>query len=350
MSRMNLTMDSFVARAVPLSVKSRLWFGGWTNQFGWAWLAFSSIFVWAFTLSFGGLRNPTLPKGPTATVDGVVAAVDKTNTTINGSRVMAYKFEYRAEDGQPRTAVHHGYAGRYELKQVVPVQYSIASPEVAVIKGACDDFGSAMTWILLLIAIFPAVGVGFVVVGLVKGLRGMSLLRRGKLTYGELVDVSATNVKINNSTVYKYTFEFAADGQVFRAAGRSHRTGVFEGEDGVPESCISQLATARQADGRKQPPAVSRNERVERMRRQADLAHAGRDRDAQADPIFEPLMYDPQNPERAVMLDDLPGGPRLDTTGQIRPAGLAALPTLILPLITLAGNAAALFILLSRGS
>jgi hypothetical protein len=102
-------------------------------------------------------------------------------------------------------------------------------------------------------------------------------------------------VKENGRTVYKLTFEF---------------------ETGEGESCT----------------ATARTNAPEKFREQG-----------------EPLVYDPENPVRAVMLDNLPGTPHIGEDGHVycrQPA--RALLSLVVPLATILGHGAYVWRILSR--
>jgi hypothetical protein len=59
----------------------------------------------------------------------------------------------------------------------------------------------------------------------------------------------------------------------------------------------------------------------------------------------EPLLYDPLLPSYAVMLDDLPGSPRIDDAGNIKcKSPAAAILLLIIPLATLLGHGTYLYL------
>ncbi|MBI2363158.1 MAG: hypothetical protein HYV15_07225, partial [Elusimicrobia bacterium] len=96
----------------------------------------------------------------------------------------------------------------------------------------------------------------------------------------------ATNTRINNSTVWELSFEFtAASGRTAVAKARTHE----------PEALLDQK--------------------------------------------LEPLVYDPLDPPNAVLLDDLPGRPRLDQDSVTRTDGLLSAPLLFgLPALTVLGH------------
>jgi hypothetical protein len=140
------------------------------------------------------------------------------------------------------------------------------------------------------VVIFPLVGLVFVLIGLRGGRRAAHLLANGKLTTGTLKSKVATNTRVNNQTVYKLTFEFQAE------------------EGGTYETVVRTHVVHRLVD---EPQ--------------------------------ERLLYDPFFPARAVLLDNLPGSPRIDPTGQLRASATAPLYVL-LPAISLFGHGAYAFL------
>lgn len=61
------------------------------------------------------------------------------------------------------------------------------------------------------------------------------------------------------------------------------------------------------------------------------------------DDAEEPLVYDPADPSSAVLLDELPGRPRLDVDSVTQTEG-SVLPLLVLPTVTVLGHTAWLLI------
>jgi hypothetical protein len=117
---------------------------------------------------------------------------------------------------------------------------------------------------LVLVVLFPLVGLVLALRGIPRGLRRIRLLRSGRPALGRLVDRRATNVTINDEPVIALTFEFTTeDGATARVVERTHRPQLLEDDE------------------------------------------------------EEPLLYDPQWPERAALLDHLPGAPRVDGRGRL---------------------------------
>ena len=184
------------SREVPLAATLQFLFGGFYNQFGWAWTGFSSIHVRLFL--FQGLGNGT--------------------------------FE----------------------------------------------------WPMLLILLFPAIGLTMMTVGVRKGLRGLRLLTHGIPAQGRFVGQTATNVHINDTPVMAMTVEFkTVDGRTARCVAKTHDTRALR------------------------------------------------------DDAEEPLVYDPEDPSVAVLLDDLPGRPRIPEDGVVRSLDGKVWHLLFVPVATL---------------
>ena len=128
--------------------------------------------------------------------------------------------------------------------------------------------------------------------GIRRGLRASRLLRFGEQTTGRLKSKTATNTKVNNQRVYKLVFDFkGCDGATYEATAKTHRPEKLEDE-----------------------------------------------RD-------EPLLYDPMYPSRAVMLDALPGSPRIDQTGSMRAGSpLSVVACLLIPAAALIGHAVFIYL------
>jgi len=313
-------------REVPLLVRLRLMFGGFNNQFGWTFFGFGMIFVWVFTI--GMLVPGFLPLGnATATVTEIepmregpeAADGDTYHLTVN-------------RRGQQYTATTQSAVGLYCKGQELHANFDPRHPDqIEILDNPTSDMGP-VRWIGLMPMIFPTVGICFIVAGVRKGLQGMRLLAVGRQTIGELIAVEPTNVRVNDMPVYKYTFEYVADGRLFTVSAKTHVWKNFAGEDVDPVE-VKPLKEAR-----------------------AKAAESGRPRNRPRSGIgpsfdpetYEPLVYDPGDPARAVMLDELPGGPRLASRGEVAGGNpLLALGCLIIPGVSVVGHGYVLLRLLS---
>jgi hypothetical protein len=266
-------------RYVPLGVRLKVLLGGFLNQFGWFFLGFGLIFVWGFTLE-ADLTSWYVFRGELARAEGTVIESKETNMRVNETQVYEHKYSFIGADGLEYRGASYETGGSLRNGQKVTIEYKQDNPETSRIKGMRRGIIGLFG---LMPIIFPAIGLCFIIAGIRKGVKACHLLRDGEQTTGKLKSKNRTGAKVNNQPVYKLTFEFAAsDGTSHQAVAKSHRPEVLEDEE------------------------------------------------------HEPLLYDPSRPEYAVMLDDLPGNPRIDSTGGIHAgSAVGALLVLVIPAVTL---------------
>jgi hypothetical protein len=257
-----MTYFSLPSRQVPWLVRGQVLFGGVFNQIGWLFLGFSLIFVWVFAIGafsemfFMVIRAQTAP--------GAITDIRSTNASENDTPIYAnhYIFRVEAEEKEYR-GISYTTGNLFTVGQAVTVEYMGYNPNRSRIQGArSSQFGA---WVACLIGIFPLVGLGFVFFGLKQGIKANRLLAHGQVAAGKLVAKERTNAKVNRKRVYKLTFEFTADdGQRYQTVAHSHRSEYLEDE------------------------------------------------------ATEQILYHPPNPRDAVLVDNLPGSPRVDELGQIQ--------------------------------
>jgi hypothetical protein len=276
-------------RQVPMFVRCRLLFGGFANQFGWLFFGFGLIFFWAFAGN-ADLTSPLYFRGEVETVTGRALHSEETGASEGGSKnrrgtpiyANHYSFVY---DGVEYEGVSYSTGNYFSNGDTVTIEYPKGNPRVSRVQGMRRAlFGP---WVIFVV-IFPAVGLCFILVGLKNGIKANRLLANGKLGLGKLKSKEPTNTRINNQTVYKYTFEFADElGRSCQVVSRTHIGGVLEDEQ------------------------------------------------------EERLLYDPYNPSYAVMMDSLPASPAIDGTGNIVDISpMRALLVLIIPGISIIGHGA----------
>ena len=168
----------------------------------------------------------------------------------------------------------------------VDVEYDEKDPQRSRIAGMRRaQFGPFVSFV----AIFALIGFGIVYFATRSGFRRNHVLSHGMLTTGKLVAKERTNMTVNKRPVWKLTFEFTGrDGRVHEAAAHSTDTARLEDE--------SQ----------------------------------------------EALLYDPDDPSRAYVLDEAPARPEFDYTGELKPKPAKAVFALILPTLVIGGNLFAL--------
>ena len=248
---------------------------------GFAVLGFGMIFVFTFAanadLSFMTMR------GELQRATGRVTRVEPTGASENKTPVIASHYQYSVA-GRPFEGVAYATGQSRTVGETVEVEFTPADPEVSRIPGMRRGmFGP----FVLFVAIFPLIGLAVVLAGLSSGRKRNHLLQYGLVSNGTLKDKYPTNVRVNNAPVWALVFEFAArDGRRYEATARTTNTARLEDE--------------------KQ----------------------------------EPLLYDPDDPSVAYVLDEAPARPQTDDRGEFigRPS---AYLRLILPLIVFTAIAVA---------
>lgn len=211
-----------VQRAVPFTLRLQALFGGFANQFGWLFFGFGLIFFWGFALKSEAF---TLWKfiGPLEKAQGTVISVEKTGASEGGGE---------GEEGTPIYAIAYVFTpegvsvpiqGISYVTGFAPVtggpatiEYKAARPQFSRIQGMRS---ALFDWPAMIAAIFPAVGLGFIIFGLLKGMRAVTVMRCGLTAMGTLVGVEATNVEENHRKVYRMIFRFCSEsGQRYTAS------------------------------------------------------------------------------------------------------------------------------------
>ncbi|MCB9539372.1 MAG: DUF3592 domain-containing protein [Myxococcales bacterium] len=263
-------------RNVPISLRIRLRLGGPLGIIGWSLLAFGGVFVVVFgalSESYDLAFAEHLP-----TVSGEALGWRETSTQVNDQPVVETGFVYEV-DGARYEGASYATAHGLSAGDPVTVEYLPGDPSRARIVGMRD---ATMPWWVTLICLpFPLIGLGFAFANLVRGGRTVRLLSEGRATGGRLVDSRQTNTRINNRYVVAMTFEFEDE------RGRTHRV-----------------------EARTTEPSQLRDE------------------------ALEPLLYDPARPDRAVLIDSLPGLLRPTQQGHwAGPGAGAAVGALVAPAI-----------------
>ncbi|HEX8170812.1 MAG TPA: DUF3592 domain-containing protein [Thermoanaerobaculia bacterium] len=270
-------------RRVPLSL-SVLYVCNFLAVFGWLFLGMGML----GTMLFVGHADLGLASLRAHTV-GRVTAVEKTNASEDDRPVKANHYEFSVA-GRPFQGTSFSTGEQVSPGDEVTVEYDDANPSASRILGMRRaHFGRGVLFVLL----FPIIGAFFVLGGTRSGLRRARLLRDGVVTTGRLLSRHPTNVRINDQPVWELTFEFTArDGRKCEAKARTTDPSRLEDE------------------------------------------------------AQEPLLYDPNDPSCAYVLDELPQRPEVEMNGEFRGRPLAALLASIIPLIAIGANAVAAYVMM----
>jgi hypothetical protein len=245
-------------RPVPAGLVLRIAFGGVGNVIGWGVFGFGMIFFLAMGLDTN-LFTFYHFLGDLEKVPGRVIRCEDTHVEINERTIVKWKYTFEHQ-GQPY--IGNSYAPEQEVPEGTPVtvEFAPGSPEYSRIEGLSEAIGS--WWLTLLLLLFPGFGLALLGYNWVQVPKNLWLLRHGILAQGFYKDKQPTNVTVNDRREYK-------DG-----AGAQH-------------SAFAKSHTLTEL----------------------------------TDEPSKPLLYDPNQPDRAVLLAALPGQPNLGDDGHWQSSG-----------------------------
>lgn len=217
---------------MPTSLRLRVLLGGILPTIGFAILAVFGSMASAFVV-----RSELMTVGHFAaelrTTNGVVTTVESLPIRSFDRRVHRIAFRYEV-DRREFTGSAYDDDTKLRPGTEVIVEHVATAPELARIQGTrTAPFSSLVAFVL----VFPIVGIGLVIGGLIANRRRVQLLRDGDSAWGVLTGREATSTKVDNQRVYSLEFTFVdAAGERRVAHERSHRQRWF---DGTPRATCS---------------------------------------------------------------------------------------------------------------
>jgi hypothetical protein len=262
-----------VPRRVPTRLTAQLLFGGKLSGVSWLCLgiglAFSSLFVSSSELSTWNAFGGKVVREPAEVID-----VYETNSAENDDAIYGTRFSY-THAGKSYEGVSFSTSRPHGPGAKVEVEVDAKKPEIARIQGMrLKPFGVGVAFVL----VFPLLGAVGAFWGLYHGAKGHYLLSHGEYVLGELVECRETSFEVNDEPVWALCFSY------HDASGAEH-----------------------------------------------ELRVKTTDPDALTDESSEPLLYLPNRPKFACLLDDLPGMPRFDSDGELVSVQGAGYRTLVWP-------------------
>jgi hypothetical protein len=270
-----------INRFIPVTTKWGVLFGGFMNQFGWAFFGFGLIFFWIFAM------NADLSflhfSGEIITVEGKVTNSSKTGASVNEIPVYEVHYTFGNGDADAYNGISYSTGRALQSGETVSIEYPEGKPRYSRIKGMRRQlFGP----VILFVLIFPVIGLVFIFYGMKKSLQAIRLLQYGRLAKGTLISKVPTRTSINNQIVYNVMFRFTDHlGREWDVSAKTHLPHLLEDE------------------------------------------------------AEERLLYFPANPKNAVMLDSLPSAGLINDDDRIKELPLKpSLARLIIPLVTIVGH------------
>jgi hypothetical protein len=246
-------------RSIPLPIVLQIAFNNVLSMIGWIFFGVGMILFLLIGLD-SNLFTFHRFMGELEKVEGKVLKTSYTDWSIDEESVVRwiYTFDYQ---GKKYLGTSYAVDMTALPDQSVIVEFAANSPEYSRIEG----FNEALIpwWITIIVMIFPMLGLLFIYLSVRHLPKTIGLLRSGTLAYASYVDKESTDMIVNNMPVYKLRFQFEDDrGNTHYAFAQSH--------------LIDDLTDNPQ----------------------------------------KAVIYHPQEPEKALLLDELPGRPYLNEEGR----------------------------------
>lgn len=246
------------ARPLAAGIRRALFFSAPLAWIGVIFTLFGCVMLAVFA-SASDFRSAFVFSDSDPRTTGELIARHATHSSANKRRIHEYVYHYQVDgrryEGRSFDTDNGAAAGA-----AVTVQYAARDPASSRLEGmGLAPFGMHVA---LLVAVFPAIGLGMLYFAVRRYRKYSYLVQHGVLTTGKVVRKEPTNTKINQQTVYRVFFQYKSGDGVLR------------------EAWVSTHQTDRLGDERQ-----------------------------------EPLVYDPERPDEAVLLDAMPPRIRQLLTG-----------------------------------
>jgi hypothetical protein len=280
MSRANFERLGPPPRHLPAALRLRTLCGSSLALSGWFVLALSTPFFWGFAMNADVLW-PLLFRTGVTRVEGRVLEVAETGASANNVSIYSVAYAYRDAAGVERSGRSYS-SGQPRLGAPAAVEYLSLWPQWSRIEGLRRGmFGPGA----LVVLAFPGIGVALVGIALRSGRKTLRLLAHGQIAQAQFVSDEATNLRIDDRPVVGLNFEFTAS-------------------DGQRHSLHHSTSQ----------PAALRDERR------------------------ESVLYDPEAPDDALLVDQLPDAVAASEQGELVAQGRGGLWAGLIPFLTLLMN------------
>lgn len=218
-------LATFLASPVPRRVPARIAAAAKRQDAGavlfWIGLLFG-VFGACFAPLFfpwGFWNDGRLASAEALTGEGRIVSAEPTQLKINGTKVWAYRFEYRGSgDDRLRNGESFTTGRKWQAGEAVRVRYLVGE-EVACPEGArTTRAGGAAAFVL----VFPATGLALGGFGWRARRRVLATLTHGRLTEAKVVGVTPTLVRVNGKPVFKVHLQELSRGAAAALVARCH--------------------------------------------------------------------------------------------------------------------------------
>ena len=233
-----------IVRRVPFFIKIQMFFNNvvWFIGFFFFVIGGGALLVFGQFVDFSSFSYSE----DDPIVTGVVTSRKNTSSTVNDNVVIKYDYYFYVNRKKIEGV---GYT-TIELPDTVEIQYQKNIPEKSRIVGTISAV--MPFWVIFFFLIFPTIGGIMLFFSSRKVLNYIRIVQIGQVTFGIYVRREITGASVNEQNVYRFFFKFSYQGKEYEATGETHKVYKLTDEQ------------------------------------------------------FEPLVFNPNNPNEAVMIDGFP--------------------------------------------
>jgi len=239
-------------RNIPLTIMLRIWLASALTIIG----IILSLFMLPFSLTmvpFSDIFSTSFNSNDPVAI-GIIIESNETSAEIGSESVYEYKYQYQLPDGRIYARTGYNTGERKNTGEEIGISYKQSNPakfRAVDLRNSLFEGYTAAIFILL----FQAGGLTMLYSGTRKALRRIYILRVGVISNAKLVNRNPPDDLIDERAIYDLTFEFtASDSKIYKV--------------------VFTLSSVKNI----------------------------------TDEGYEILVYDPEKPEKAVLLDQLPKG------------------------------------------
>ncbi len=203
-------------------------FNGLLPQIAWAFVAFFSVFFWAFTIQSEFTEWFRTGGDWVGEVPGKVVSFKATGNSENEQTIYRIHFSYSVNGVDYEDSSYT----KWDIKMpdtAVNVEYKENDPSQARIIGhRTRPFG---TFVGILMSIFFLATLVVAVIVLKTKYGYLKLLRYGHLAKGKQVRKEPGGGRVNDQVIYKYIFQFNVGKKSYNAKCKTHHTHRVEDEE-----------------------------------------------------------------------------------------------------------------------
>ncbi len=248
-------------RHIPFPLQVKIIFGDALAFIGWIFLTIGVLFSSIF-LSMSDFSDWRFKKDSPKT-QAIITKIEYSNASENKQAILEYHYEFTDLQGVKQHGVSYGFSGKYDVGDEATVIFLEKKPKYSRIENLRKEPFGQFT---LLVLIFPLIGGLLVFFSIPKALKKIRVLREGVLGEGKYLRMEPTNTSINRQTVMRLFFELQVGNKTYETYTQTHLDHkIRQLTDGTPKK----------------------------------------------------LLYLPQNPQQAVLLDNLTGNPTFRADGSL---------------------------------